>query len=145
MSPRCLTMPSTSGSAELAETCNGCSGRSSPRTGSPSEAETAPMSADPSDSRLTGLDNSRHRTREAELSAAGSYPRDRLSRPQVREVVLVTNDRALTLTYDEDAGQVVLQGHPCGSVGEADEPQIMATMSRLDAVRSPAPSPGSWR
>jgi hypothetical protein len=31
----------------------------------------------------------------------------------------VTNDRTLTLTYDEDAGQVVLEGLPCGPAGEA--------------------------
>jgi hypothetical protein len=31
----------------------------------------------------------------------------------------VTNDRTLTLTYDQDAGQVVLEGLPCGPAGEA--------------------------
>ena len=31
----------------------------------------------------------------------------------------MTNDRTLTLTYDEDAGQVVLEGLPCGPAGEA--------------------------
>jgi hypothetical protein len=37
----------------------------------------------------------------------------------VREAVPVTNDRTLTLTYDQDAGQVVLEGLPCGPAGEA--------------------------
>jgi hypothetical protein len=31
----------------------------------------------------------------------------------------VTDDRTLTLTYDEDVGQVVLEGLPCGPAGEA--------------------------
>ena len=31
----------------------------------------------------------------------------------------MANDRTLTLTYDEDAGQVVLEGLPCGPAGEA--------------------------
>lgn len=31
----------------------------------------------------------------------------------------MTNDRTLTLTYDEDAGQIVLEGLPCGPAGEA--------------------------
>ena len=31
----------------------------------------------------------------------------------------MTNDRTLTLTYDEDVGQVVLEGLPCGPAGEA--------------------------
>src|SRR5580658_622045 len=33
--------------------------------------------------------------------------------------VPVTNDRTLTLTYDQDAGQIVLEGLPCGPAGEA--------------------------
>jgi len=33
--------------------------------------------------------------------------------------VPVTYDRTLTLTYDEDVGQVVLEGLPCGPAGEA--------------------------
>ena len=36
-----------------------------------------------------------------------------------REAVPVTYDRTLTLTYDEDVGQVVLEGLPCGPAGEA--------------------------
>jgi hypothetical protein len=32
----------------------------------------------------------------------------------------VTNDRTLTLTYDRDAGQVTLEGLPCGPAGQAD-------------------------
>lgn len=48
-----------------------------------------------------------------------SVPPGRPSRRQVGEAVPVTNDRTLTLTYDEDAGQVVLEGLPCGPAGEA--------------------------
>jgi hypothetical protein len=57
--------------------------------------------------------------KESEVSAAWSRPPDRLDRRHVAEAVLVTNDRTLTLTYDEDAGQVVLEGLPGGPAGEA--------------------------
>ena len=53
------------------------------------------------------------------MSAARSLSLDRLHRRQVGEAVPVTNDRTLTLTYDEDAGQVVLEGFPSGPAGEA--------------------------
>ncbi len=53
------------------------------------------------------------------MSAAMSLSRDRLACHPLREAVPVTNDRTLTLAYDEDAGQVVLEGHPCGPAGEA--------------------------
>jgi hypothetical protein len=51
--------------------------------------------------------------------AAESPSLDLLAYRQVEEAVPVTNDRTLTLTYDEDAGQVVLEGLPCGPAGEA--------------------------
>ena len=44
---------------------------------------------------------------------------DRHHRRHMRETVRVTNDRTLTLAYDEDAGQVVLEGLPAGPAGEA--------------------------
>ncbi len=44
---------------------------------------------------------------------------DPLNRRHMRETVPVTYDRTLTLTYDEDAGQVVLEGLPAGPGGEA--------------------------
>lgn len=53
------------------------------------------------------------------MSAARSISLDRLRCHPVGEAVLVTNDRTLTLTFDEDAGQVELEGHPCGPAGEA--------------------------
>jgi hypothetical protein len=57
--------------------------------------------------------------KESEVSAAWSPPLDRLDRRQVGEAVPVTSDRTLTLTYDEDAGQIVLEGLPGGPAGEA--------------------------
>jgi len=36
-----------------------------------------------------------------------------------REAVPVTYDRTLTLNYDDEVGQVVLEGLPCGPAGEA--------------------------
>ena len=53
------------------------------------------------------------------VSAASKPPLDRLNRRQVGETVPVTYDRTLTLAYDEDAGQVVLEGLPGGPAGEA--------------------------
>lgn len=53
------------------------------------------------------------------MSAAHSLPLDRLDHRQVGEAVPVTNDWTLTLTYDQDVGQVVLEGLPCGPAGEA--------------------------
>jgi len=57
--------------------------------------------------------------KESQVSAAWSPPLDRLDRRHVGEGVPVTNDRTLTLTYDEDAGQIVLEGLPGGPAGEA--------------------------
>lgn len=54
------------------------------------------------------------------MSSARSRPPDRPDRRQTGEAVPVTDDRTLTLTYDEDAGQVVLEGLPCGPAGQAD-------------------------
>lgn len=53
------------------------------------------------------------------MSAAKSPSRDRLACHRLREAVPVGNDCTLTLANDEDAGQVVLEGHPCGPAGEA--------------------------
>jgi len=53
------------------------------------------------------------------VSTASSFPPDRSDRRHVGEAVPVTNDRTLTLSYDEDAGQIVLEGLPCGPAGEA--------------------------
>jgi hypothetical protein len=62
----------------------------------------------------------------------------------------VTNDRTLTLIYDEDAGQVVLEGLPCGAAGEAGlnlaagiELFFDCTDGRLSKVFIEAGEPGS--
>lgn len=53
------------------------------------------------------------------MSAATNPPLDWPNRHQMGEAVPVTSDRTLTLAYDEDAGQVVLEGLPGGPAGEA--------------------------
>jgi hypothetical protein len=63
---------------------------------------------------LPGRSQFREDRAKEEVSAARSLSLDRLNRRLMEEVVPVTNDPTLTLIYDEDAGQVVLEGLPCG-------------------------------
>lgn len=67
------------------------------------------------------------------MSAARSLALARLNR-QVGEAVPVANDRTLTLAYDEDAGQVVLEGLPCGPAGEAGLSLAAGIESFFDCV-----------